>query len=133
MNKKTKRIVIISAIILIVLIAAFVLIRSLNKPAGIAGAKTITVTVVYADETSKDFTIDTDAEFLRGALEEQNLVQGTESQLGLYITAVDGVAANEANQEWWRLSQNGEDLITGIDETPIADGDSFTLTLTVGW
>lgn len=98
-----------------------------------ATTKALTVTVVYGDKTSDTFELDTDEEFLRGALEEQGLIQGDESEYGLFVKTVNGVTANDANQEWWAISKNGTLLETGVDTTPVADGDSFDFTLTVGW
>ena len=100
------------------------------------GAKTITVDIVTpaGDTTNtKTVTIHTDAEYLRGALDEQKLIEGTESEYGIYIKTVDGITANEENQEWWCITKGGETLFTGADTTPIADGDHFELTLTVGY
>lgn len=95
--------------------------------------KNLSVTVVYGDETSEVFEFTSDQEFLRGALEEQSLVEGEESEYGLFVKTVKGVTANEDNQEWWCFTKNGEMLETGVDSTPIADGDHFEITLTVGY
>ena len=75
----------------------------------------------------------TDAEFLRQALEEQKLVEGEESQYGLYVKTVNGVTADEAKEEWWCFTKDGEDVMTGVDSTPVADGDHFEITLKTGY
>jgi len=49
------------------------------------------------------------------------------------VTTVDGESADSAKQEWWCFSENGEMLSTGVDDTPIADGESYEITLTVGY
>ncbi|MBP5618333.1 MAG: DUF4430 domain-containing protein [Clostridia bacterium] len=85
----------------------------------------ITVTVTFPDETTKEFPIATEAEFLRGALEEANLVEGEESQYGLYVHKVDGVS--DADGFYWAFYKDGEYLMTGVDTTPIADGDHFEI------
>ena len=128
-NKKT----IIAVVALLVLIAAAVIAWVCLKPEASAGDKTITVAVVHADGTQKDFTIQTDAEFLRGALEQEGLIEGTESEYGLYVTAVDGETADDSEQQWWCFTKGGEMLMTGVDSTPIADGEQYEITLTVGW
>lgn len=127
-----KRTLIIGTIILIVLIAAAVFAYTATRPAGTAGHKDITVTIVTeaGSETKK---LHTDAEFLRGALEESGLVEGEESAYGLYVTAVNGVPADESKEQWWGFTKGGERLNTGVDETPIADGDAFEITLNTGW
>lgn len=103
------------------------------KPGTNKGGKTIAVEVIHKDGTTKDFTINTDSEFLRGALEQEQLVQGNETEYGLYLMTVDGETADESNQEWWGVTQNGEMCNYGVDEQPIADKEHYELTLNVGW
>ena len=100
-----------------------------NRPQGQAGDKTITVEVVHADESSREFTYQTSEEFLGPVLIEEGLAQGEESTYGLFITTVDGETA-EGNQ-WWCITQDGQRVETGADTTPIADGDHFELTMSV--
>lgn len=97
------------------------------------GSKEITVDVVFVDEETKTHKIKTDEEYLRGALEQEKLIEGTESDFGLFVITVDGYTANDDNQEWWAFSKDGESLLTGVDETTINDGDHFEITLTVGY
>lgn len=119
------------AVLLVALIAVFAIVyANANKP--VEGAKTITVQIVNGEDTVNK-TIQTDAEFLRGALEQENLIAGTESEFGLYVLTVNGVTADEAQQQWWCFTKGGEQLNTGVDSTPIADGDAFEITLTTGW
>ena len=93
---------------------------------------TITLEVVYPDGSSKEFTIATDPENnLRKALEGEGLIAGEEGPYGLYVKVVDGVTADyDVDQSYWSLSKDGEMLMTGVDTTPIADGDHFELTYT---
>jgi uncharacterized protein YpmB len=132
-KKNNLKTIIISCVILAVLVAAFLIVYNIFSEKPVAGQKTITVQVVLADKTSKSYDIKTTSEFLRGALEEKNLVAGTESEYGLFVLTVDGVTADDTKQEWWNFTKNGETLLTGIDTTPILDGDHFEITLTVGY
>lgn len=94
---------------------------------------TITVQVKGSDGNVTDFSITTDAEFLRGALEQENLVQGDESEYGLYVKVVNGETADyDVNGAYWSFYKGDEYLMTGIDTTPIADGDVFRIEYTVG-
>ena len=131
-NKKTRNIIIAVAVLLVLVIGAL-LVWQHYKPAGQEGGKGIVVTVVHGDGSQKDFTIRTDAEFLRGALEEQKLIEGSESEYGLFVTAVDGETADGDLQQWWCFTKGGEMLMTGVDTTPIADGEHYEITLTTGW
>lgn len=95
---------------------------------GAPGEKTITVAV---QPQGGSYTIVTDAAYLREALEQQQgLIAGEEGPYGLYITAVEGREADESKNEYWMLTKDGEQTTTGVDSTPIADGDRFELTLT---
>lgn len=91
---------------------------------------TITLEVIYPDGSSKEFVIATDSsKTLRQALEGEGLIAGEEAQYGLYVKVVDGVTADyDVDQSWWSLSKGGEMLMTGVDSTPIADGDHFEFT-----
>ena len=70
---------------------------------------------------------------LRGALEEQKLIAGDESEFGLYVRTVNGYTADDSKQEWWMFTRNGESLMTGVDATPIADGEQYEIALTTGY
>lgn len=116
-------------------IALFMIIAvSLSALAG-CGAETetvnkdITVTIVYKDETSKDFEISTDAEFLADALVEQELIEYDESG---YYTTIDGVTADfSTDKSWWCLTKDGTMTTDGLNTQPIADGDVFEITYTI--
>ena len=130
---KNKKVLIIAAVVLLVIAAVLLIVDRNRQPQTEQGAKTISVAVIMDGETTRELTIHTDAEFLRGALEQENLIEGTESEYGLYVTTVDGIAADDAKRQWWCLTKGGEPVSTGVDTTPIADGDRFELTLTTGY
>ena len=97
-----------------------------------SGEKTVTVDVVAAEKTVT-FTVKTDADTLGTALADAGLIEGEKGEFGLYITAVNGIAAIwETDGAYWALSKNGEYLMTGVDTTPIADGEHYELTYTKG-
>lgn len=128
-NKKT----LIAVLVLVLLVVVAVICYATFGPKSVEGSKTITVDVTHADGTTNTFTISTDAEFLRGALEQENLISGTESDYGLYVLTVDGETVDESNQEWWGYTQSGEMVNYGVDTCPIVDGDHFEFTFNVGW
>ena len=133
MSKKTRNIIIAVAVLL-VLVVGTLLVWNHFKPAAQVGTKAIALEVVHGDGSKKSFSIRTDAENLRGALEqEEGLIAGSESDYGLYVETVDGETANMDNQEWWCFTKGGEMLMTGVDDTMIADGEQYEATFTVGW
>ena len=131
MSKNTKKI--IAVIALLALIAAAVFAYVLLSPEASAGDKTVTVQVVHGDGSEKEFVLSTDSENLRGALEPEGIISGEEGPYGLFITAVDGEAADDTLQQWWCITKGGETVTTGVEDTMIADGDHYELTLKTGW
>lgn len=128
-NKKT----LVAVLALVVLVAVAVVCWAAFGPKSVEGSKTITVDVTHSDGTLNTFEIHTDEEFLRGALEQEGLVEGTESEYGLYVLTVDGETVDEANQEWWGYTKSGEQVNYGVDTCPIADGDHYEFSFNVGW
>lgn len=128
-NKKT----LLGVGILVVAVAALLAVYWFTRPQTEEGVKQITVQVYTDGQMLREHEIRTTEEYLRGALEQEGLIAGEEQSVGFYVQTVDGVTADESNQEWWCLTKGGESLTTGVDATPIADGDTFELTLTVGW
>ena len=123
-----------TALLLVVLIAAMALFTGCKEAETQAGAKTITVEIIVEGAETVTKTIRTEAEYLRGALEqEEGLLAGEESQYGLFVKTVNGITVDDAKQQWWCFTKGGEDLFTGVDTTPIADGDKFEITLKTGY
>ena len=75
--KSNKKVLVIGLIVLAVLLAVFAAVYFLVIDKPVAGEKDITVQIIHGDKTEKTVQIATDAEFLRQALEEKNLVEGT--------------------------------------------------------
>ena len=88
------------------------------------------VEVVHGDQSSKEFTYRTDAQHLGPLLTEEGLIQGEQGAMGLFILTADGETAQ--GSQWWCITKGGAWLDTGVDKTPIADGDHFELTLKKG-
>lgn len=127
-NKKVLSLI----IALIVAVAAFAVVYYNFLPQGTTDGKTITVEVI-TDETTNSYTVETEEEFLRGALEQENLASGVDSDYGLYILTVDGITADDSIQQWWYVTVNGEMAETGVDWIVVEDGASYELTLVTGW
>lgn len=131
MKKQTK--IILGVVALVAVIAVLLGVYFGTRPATQEGAKALTVTVVHGDGSEKVFDVHTDAEYLEGALLENEIVEDNQTEWGLFILTADGETADEANQEWWCITQDGQTLMTGAGETPISDGDRYELTFTVGY
>jgi hypothetical protein len=128
-NKKP----LIAVLVLVVLVAVAAMCWFAFGPKAMAGSKTITVDISHKDGTTNTFTIKTDEEYLRGALEQENLIFGTDSDYGIYILTMDGETVDEANMEWWGYTKSGEQVNYGVDTCPILDGDHYEFVINVGW
>lgn len=128
-NKKA----VVAVIVAVVLLAAALCAWLVLRPKTQEGVKTITVNVDHLSGEDSSFTIRTDAVYLRGALEQENLVFGEENEYGLWVQTVDGETANDANQEWWGFNVNGALAEYGVDGQVVTDGDVYDFTLNVGY
>lgn len=100
---------------------------------GTGESKSFTLAVTHADGSVKNFDLTSDKEMLGDALAAEGLIEGEDSEYGLFITTVDGETADSGAQQWWALTVDGEMAATGVDSTPISEGAAYGLTLTVGY
>ena len=93
------------------------------------GAKTVVVKVVAGDQ-SIEFTIHTDKANLGDALLEHKLIEGEESQHGLYIKKVNGILADyDVDKTYWGFYKNGEMMMVGVSSAEFSDGEHYELVL----
>lgn len=131
-QKNTRR-SILAIVALLLIIAALFGIYQFTRGAVIQGEKAITIDVIHKDGSLKTFHYHTDRAYLGEVLTDEKLVAGEVGAYGLFITTVDNETADDTNQEWWCITQDNEQLNTSADQTPIADGDKYELTLTIGY
>ena len=104
-----------------------------TRPETAAGQKAITVTVVHADGSSKDFTYKTDEEYLGPLLLAEGLAAGETNQYGLMIDTVDGEQASwEKDQSYWAILIGQEYATVGADGVVLTDGGVYSLVYTIG-
>ena len=148
MTKTTKRI--LSAVAILVLMAVAVLgMFSCGKQevkdeikdevskavdSAIDAATTVKVTIEVTDDkgekTSGEYTAEA-GKTLRDVLEANNMIEGTESEYGLMITAVNGLTADyAADGAYWALYKDGEYMMTGADGEILTDGAVYGLVYT---
>ncbi|MHB1314166.1 MAG: DUF4430 domain-containing protein [Christensenellales bacterium] len=129
-KKKKVGLLILSAVVLIAVLSG---VYFLTRNQADNQTKTITVEVVFSDTERKEHSIKTSEEYLRGALEQEKLIEGEESQYGLFVITVDGATADASKQQWWCFTKNGETLMEGVDTIPIADQEHYEITLKTGF
>lgn len=125
-NKKT----IMLAALIIVLVAALAVVALVFGPEITKGEKAITIEVVGKDGKSTVYELDTDAEYLVDAMNEAEGL--TYEAADGYINTVNGVTADySVDMSYWAIYVNGEYGMYGINDQPVADGDTFKLEYTV--
>lgn len=119
---------------LVALIAVMVALFFVFREKPVQGAKAITIEVVDNNSESKVYSINTDAEYLRQAMEETKglTFSGTESEYGMMVETVNDVTADyNADGAYWAFYVNNEYCNYGIDTQPVKDGDAFSIVYTV--
>lgn len=95
---------------------------------------TVTVKVIHKDKTEKTVVIETRKPTLLGALLQEGLVEGEDQAAGFYITSVDGEKADwSVDEGWWCFTKGGAAMMTGAENTKIADGEVYEITYTIGY
>ena len=129
---KNKKMILI-AVALLTCVAAMLGIFLGTRPETVTGTKTITVTVVHKDGSEKVFTCPTEEEYLGKVLVNENIVVGGYGEFGLYFDTADGEKADwNVDNGWWQVFIGEEAAITGADQIPVANGDTFKLVYTIG-
>jgi len=102
-----------------------------EAPAADAVSFKVVVTDLEGKETTFEYT--SSAASVGEALVAEGLIEGHETEYGLYIDTVNGITADwDADQTYWAFYINGEYATTGIDGTEIVADTTYGLTLTKG-
>lgn len=118
---------------IIVLIGALIAVWMVFGAKPQAGAKAITIEVINSADESTLYELNTDAEFLRQAMDEAEglTYDGEEGEYGIMISTINGeVADYNVNGAYWGFYVNGEYCNYGIDTQPVLDGDAFVIEYT---
>lgn len=140
--KNNSKMRMLSLVLVFVLIAAAALAGCSGTPAETTGApepagqttvlgegsKVMDFTVVDKEGVTHLYTIHTDAETVGQALQELELIDGEAGPYGLYIKSVLGqVLDYETDGMYWGFYVNGDYALTGVDQTPIVEGDAYMI------
>ena len=84
------------------------------------GAHSFTLEITDADGKTITATINTDEETVGAALLKLNIIQGENSDYGLYVKTVNGITADyDKDQTYWSFYIDGEYAQTGVDMTAV--------------
>lgn len=116
-------------ILSLILIAAFIMTfavgcgKTNSSSAQDASSKSFTFVVTDREGSETSFDITTTRQTVGDALTDEGLIEGTESEYGLYVTKVNGVEAIYENDgTYWSFYINGEYAMSGVDTTNVEDG-----------
>lgn len=97
------------------------------------GATAFTFVVTLTDGATTTYTIHTDKKTVGAALLELELIAGEESTYGLYVKTVQGVTADyDTDKTYWAFYIDGEYAMTGVDQTDIKAGATYTFKIEKG-
>ena len=94
--------------------------------------KVFTFEVTELDGTKKEFQVKYDTEKTVGeALVNEKLISGENGPYGLMVDTVNG-QKYDYNKDgvYWAFNINGEYAMTGVDSTPIKDGEVYSFVAT---
>ncbi len=130
MNAKAKKI--LAVVLIVVLFAAVGAVYFLFREKPVEGEKNITVEVVNSAKETKLYELNTDADYLRKAMEEIEdfTFSGDETEYGMTLIEVNGEKAVWSEGAYWNVLVNGDYGQYGIDTQPIEDGDKFSFIYT---
>lgn len=99
-----------------------------NKAASSAsGEVSFTFEVVDGEGNTDTFEISTDKKTVGEALLDENLIDGEDSEYGLYVKTVNGITADyDVDQTYWAFYIDGEYATTGVDTTDVVDGSTYS-------
>ena len=123
----------LAAALLVLLAAATALVYVAFGAKPTIGSKSVTISVVNSKAETTTYSLKTDAQYLRQAMDEAEglTYAGTEGPYGLMISTVnDETADYNVDASYWSFNVNGEYCNYGIDQQPVNDGDAFSIVYT---
>lgn len=127
-NVLNRKLIVIVALIAAALVI-FVGYNALLSPEGVEGEKDVTIEIVN-EETGLDesFNYTTNEEFLFPLMKEHEDELGLaydSGDLGPMITTMGSYTADDSKQEYFHITVNGEDAVTGVQDIVLNDGDVY--------
>lgn len=129
-TKQSNKKVVIGIVAMVAVVALLAVCFFVFREKPVAGAKKITIEVVDNTQASTTYTVHTDAEYLRQAMEEADglTFSGEEGAYGFTVMTVNGVTADFNNGgAYWSFYVNDEYCNYGVSEQPVDDGDAFVI------
>lgn len=132
-EKIIKKKIVFGVAMMVAAIAILGIVYSLNATETVAGSKFISIEVVNKEKESVTYELQTDAEYLRQAMEEVEglTFMGEEGGYGMMVSTINGeIADYSKDRAYWSFYVNDEYCNYGIDSQPVYDGDKFRIEYT---
>ena len=90
------------------------------------GDKSFTLEVADEDANVISCVVYTNASTVGEALSDLNLIDGDDSEYGLYVKSVNNMTYSyETDGKYWAFYVDGEYAVTGVDDTEVTDGSTY--------
>ena len=90
------------------------------------GDKSFTLEVTGEDANVISCVVYTNASTVGEALSDLNLIDGDDSEYGLYVKSVNNMTYSyETDGKYWAFYVDGEYAVNGVDDTEITDGSTY--------
>ena len=111
--------------LLLVMVMALGLVACGNAaPKATDASFTVIVVDLEGKETTFEYT--SDKATVGEALVEEGLIKGHDTEYGLYVDSVNGVALDwDKDGKYWAFYIDGEYAMTGVDATEITEGATY--------
>ena len=126
-NKK----LILASVAAVLVVAALIGVWLIFGASTSQGSKSVTIEVVNKAGQTTAYTVKTDAQYLRGVMDEADGLTFTEA--GGMVMSVNGESADySADKSYWAFYIGDAYCNYGINDQPVADGDVFRIVYTIG-
>lgn len=102
---------------------------TIESEGGVLGEGDTQFAFIVVDKNGNEtsFEIHTDQETVGEALLDLSLIAGTEGGYGLYVETVNGITVDyDTDGAYWAFYINDDYAQTGVDSTPITEGDVYS-------
>ncbi len=90
------------------------------------GSTMFTFTIVDPSGTETEFEVHTDKETVGDALLELGLIEGEESEYGLFVKTVNGITADyDRDGVYWAFYVGGDYASESVSATPVTEGGHY--------
>ncbi|MFG6367991.1 MAG: DUF4430 domain-containing protein [Lachnospiraceae bacterium] len=91
------------------------------------GSTSFAFTVVDLEGNTTAFEIHTDKDTVGSALLELGLIDGDDSEYGLFVKTVNNITVDyDKDGKYWAFYVDGEYATSGVDTTPITAGSNYS-------